>query len=114
MFPSTWRYLLDELVTIAALAAILLTMGLRLALLSSAPDDRSRVARRWGGVTGSLFALAFSAIGKHLPQGFGGEAFGFLLAAGFAFGFPFGVLLWYLLQGRLGTEGSSNNRWRGP
>ena len=114
MSAPVWRYLLDELALVAVFTAILLTAGLQLALRDGDPHGRSRVARRWGGISGSLFALAFTVIGKHLPQGFGGEVFGALLVAGFVFGFPCGVLLWHLLRGRVHTEGSANNRWRGP
>jgi peptidoglycan/LPS O-acetylase OafA/YrhL len=114
MSPPAWRYLLEELAMIALITAVIVTAGLRLALRDGELHGRSRIARRWGELSGSLFALVFTLLAKYSPQGFGGEVFGALLVAGFVFGFPFGVLLWYLLRGRSHIEGSSNNRWRGP
>jgi peptidoglycan/LPS O-acetylase OafA/YrhL len=112
MSPTTWIELLYELALVVWLVAMLLTIALLLALGEIEPHGRSRDARRWGGMSASLFALAFGVIGKHIPQGLVREAFDFLIAAGFPFGFLFGVLLWHLLQGRHHTQGSSNDRWR--
>src|SRR5215469_9102796 len=100
MSRTTWLCILDELAIIVVCIAMLLTVALGLALHDVEPRGRSREARRWGGVSASVFTLAFSVIGKHVPQGMAGEAFDVLVAAGFFFGFPFGVLLWYLLRFR--------------
>jgi hypothetical protein len=98
MSPTTWLYLLHELAMIVVCVAMLLTFALGLALRDVERHGGSRDVRRWGGVSASLFTLAFGVIGKHIPQGVAREAFDVLVAAGFFFGFPFGVLLWYLLR----------------
>jgi len=114
MLPTDWLYLLYELALVAVFIGLLLTVALSLALHDVEPHDRSRDARRWGGVGATLVTLAFSGVGRHITQGLAREVFEVLVVAGFVLGFPFGVLLWYLLRGRLHTERSSNNRWRGP
>jgi len=115
MSPTDWLDVLYELAIIAFFVALLLYVALSLALRDVEPG-RSRDARRWGGVGAGLFTLAFGAIGRyvHIPQGLAREVFDFLAVTGVVFGFPFGVLLWYLLRGRGHTEGSSNSHWRGP
>jgi len=114
MRPTDWLYVLYELAMLAVFVAMLLTVALSLALHDVEPHGRSRDARRWGGVGATIFTLAFGAIGKYITQGSAREVFDVLVVAGCVFGFPFGVLLWYLFRGRLHIEGSSNNRWRGP
>jgi len=114
MLPTDWLYILYELAMVAVFVAMLITVALSLALHDVEPRSRSRNARRWGAAGATVFALAFGAIGKHITQGSAREVFDVLVVAGGVFGFPFGVLLWYLLRGRFQTESSSNNRWRGP